>query len=91
MSSSSKKLLKLQEELSELERQRWGLCCRIGAIYNEGRDGDSFDRAFELFQEEFQPLLERIEDVQRGIRRLTPASPKRKVNGRSYPRARRVI
>jgi hypothetical protein len=91
MATTAKQLEVLRRELGRLETQRRELCHRIAALYNAGRDEDSFDRAFELWQVEFQPLLERIQLLQRDIHRLIPPAPRHRVNGRLYPRARRVV
>lgn len=90
MGSHTEQLQHLRQELTSLEKPREELCRRIGALYNNGRDKDSVERAFVVWQKEFQPLLEHIQHLQRDIARLSPTAPRHRVNGRLYPRARRV-
>ena len=91
MNPAAKQLHALQRELALLQAQHLELCHRIGDLYNDGRDEDSFERAFELWELEFRPLLVSIESHQRSIARLMPPAPRPAVNGRVYPRVRRVI
>lgn len=90
MASTTKQLQALQKELGLLRDRSCELSRRIAALYNNGRDKSSADRAFELWQEEFQPLLAELETVQRSIRQLTPPAPRNRSDGRHYPRKRQV-
>lgn len=91
MKQTMKQLAALQRELTTLAAQRSELCLRIGTIYIEGgRSEESFDAAYALFEEAFQPLLDDIDLHQRSIARLTPQAPRHSVNGLRYSRVRRV-
>lgn len=86
-----RQLDKLHGELATLEARRRELCYLIAGIYADGgRTEESFDAAYELWSESFQPLLADIEHLELQLRRLTPQPPRRRVDGRLYPRARRV-